>query len=266
MTTAAAGNKLWADGPFKLISHSALKLKEGEKPQGAKTAAFEMTIVHNLLLRALNSIYLQCVNVGKSGTPQEVNDFVNYASCWYTTLSHHHHIEESMIFPEIERLAGVPGLMAQNVAQHEAFHDGLEAYKKYLDAVQAGDDKYDGDKLKGIIDSFAGVLHQHLTEEIDTLVKLEEEHGDKTDWATWFKKTMDKILKQSQDPKNTTTVVPLTFTNHDKSFEGGVHASWPPLPWFVMLLLRWWYVPKNKGWWRFSSCDDQMRPKELPFA
>lgn len=162
----------------------------------------EMIIVHNTLLRIINSIYLQCINVGVRGTQQDIDDFVQYARLWHKGVTHHHHTEETMIFPDIERMAGVPGLMEANVAQHEAFHDGMESYKTYLDRVSAGEEKYDGLKFKQIIDSFADVLHQHLTDEIDTLVKLHEEHADKADWGMWYKKTMEEILKATKDPEH----------------------------------------------------------------
>lgn len=162
----------------------------------------EMIIVHNTLLRIINSIYLQCINVGVRGTQQDIDDFVQYARLWHKGVTHHHHTEETMIFPDIEGMAGVPGLMEANVAQHEAFHDGMESYKTYLDRVSAGEEKYDGLKFKQIIDSFADVLHQHLTDEIDTLVKLHEEHADKAEWGVWYKKTMEEILKATKDPEH----------------------------------------------------------------
>ncbi|KAG7115798.1 hypothetical protein HYQ44_007540 [Verticillium longisporum] len=261
-----ASQKPWADGPFPLVSNAKLKLKDGETAQGAKEMAMEMIIVHNTLLRIINSIYLQCINVGVRGTQQDIDDFVQYARLWHKGVTHHHHTEETMIFPDIERMAGVPGLMEANVAQHEAFHDGMESYKTYLDRVSAGEEKYDGLKFKQIIDSFADVLHQHLTDEIDTLVKLHEEHADKAEWGVWYKKTMEEILKATKDPEHATTVVPLIFTNHEKEFENGVSASRPPLPWFAMLIVKWWFIPTNKQWWRFSACDANMKRRELPFV
>ncbi|KAM0281795.1 hypothetical protein ACHAQH_003377 [Verticillium albo-atrum] len=226
-----AGNKPWADGPFQLVSNSKLKLKEGEKANGAREMAWEMTIIHNILLRIINSIYVQCVNVGTRGTQQDIDDFVNYASLWHKAVTHHHHTEETMIFPDIERMAGVPGLMEANVAQHEAFHHGLEEYKTYLDSVQAAEEKYNGAKLKGIIDSFAGVLQQHLADEIDTLVKLDEEHADKAEWDVWYKKTMDIILKATKDPEHAvqseaTTTFGRELKKKKKSGErdGGSHT------------------------------------------
>lgn len=56
------------------------------------------------------------------------------------------------------------------------------------------------------------------------------------------------------------------FQNHDVTFDGGMHAAWPPLPWIAMVLFRWIFIPRNKGWWRFAPCDSYMQPRELPFA
>lgn len=58
----------------------------------------------------------------------------------------------------------------------------------------------------------------------------------------------------------------MALTNHDKTFEGGIHEGWPPAPWLAMLMLRWLFVPVNRRLWRFSACDSYGRPKELPFA
>ncbi len=63
-----------------------------------------------------------------------------------------------------------------------------------------------------------------------------------------------------------TSVVPLALILHQKDFGDGVWASFPPVPWFVHLLLRWMYVPTHQDWWRFAGCDSKSNPKELPFA
>lgn len=157
--------------------------------------AEDMTIIHNLLIRILNTVYLQCVNVERS--PADVQDFVSYAIEWANMVEHHHHIEEEQVFPEIEELAGVPGLMQANVAQHEAFTGGLHEYMGYLVKVQKNEEAYSGEKLKGIIDSFMPTLRQHLSDEIDTLLKLAEYDCD---WDDWFQKLMKKLLAKTNDP------------------------------------------------------------------
>lgn len=160
--------------------------------------AEEMIIIHNILLRGINAVYLQCENVAKRGTPRDVDDFVNYAIQWYRTVERHHQEEETHVFPEIEKIVGAPGIMTPNVEQHEAFHPGLEEYKMYLGRVQGGEETFDGLKLRKIIDSFMPILRQHLHDEINTLVALAK-YDDKVDWATWWAKIMKEIMAQTKD-------------------------------------------------------------------
>ncbi|OLN97579.1 hypothetical protein CCHL11_01142 [Colletotrichum chlorophyti] len=253
--------KPWADGPFELISSTRAGAKKGAKATGANCMAEDMTIIHNLIIRILNTVYLQCVNVEKS--PGDVHDFVSYALEWSRMVEEHHHTEEETVFPDIEEMAGVPGLMQGNVAQHEAFHVGLQEYMEYLGKVQKGEEKYSGERLRGIINSFMPVLRQHLSDEIDTLLKLGEYD---VDWTGWFVNLKKKLLSKTNDPNLKTTTIPLLLTNMDATFEDGVFAWWPGLPWFVMILFRWVFIPTHKNWWRFSSCDDRGMPRELPFA
>lgn len=156
-----------------------------------------MIIVHNFLLRGINSIYLQCVNVERS--PEVVIDFVNYASQWGDAVHEHHETEEVMVFPQLEKLVGAPGIMAANVAQHEAFHSGLDSFQAYTKAVLGGSEKYSGEKLKTIIDSFMPTLRQHLSDEIDTLLALKK-YDDKVDLHGWFDGVVKEIMKKQNDP------------------------------------------------------------------
>lgn len=132
--------------------------------------ASEMACVHNIVVRGINSIYLQAPHV----RPEDVKSFLGYAYCFYEATHVHHHGEEETIFPEIERVVGVPGLMAKNVEQHHEFHVGLEEYGSYLKACMDGKETFDGKKLVDIIDRFGKTLTEHLTDEIPTLLQLEE--------------------------------------------------------------------------------------------
>lgn len=170
-------------------------MQKGVKTRGANRMAEDMIIIHNMILRIMNTVYLQCIKVEES--PDDVADFVAYATEWGKMVEEHHHTEETEVFPEIEKMAGIPGLMAANIAQHEAFTGGLHAYLEYLGMVRRGDEAYSGQKLKGIIDSFMPGLRDHLSDEIDTLLKL----GDyDCDWEDWFEKLMKKLLAKSNDP------------------------------------------------------------------
>lgn len=53
---------------------------------------------------------------------------------------------------------------------------------------------------------------------------------------------------------------------HDKTFEGGVWSSFPPVPWLVLLVMRYLFMNTRRDWWRFAPCDYSSQPQELPFA
>ncbi len=148
--------------------------------------------MHNSLLRGINSVYLQCLNVERS--PGHVLAFVEYASSWSRILHHHHSTEEQYVFPEIDAITGEKGLMDANVEQHHAFEKGVEQYTLYLKRVEEGKEKYEGAKLRTMIDSFMPILRQHLFDEILTLKALEK-YADKTDWGKWTEDVLNKVVK-----------------------------------------------------------------------
>jgi len=95
-----------------------------------------MAVVHNMIIRALNSIYLQAPHVQQ----KDVKDFLAYCYCWYecidgtsdmmrypvfitwlTKLAHHRG-EEEFLFPKLEAACGEKGLMDANVKQHRKAH------------------------------------------------------------------------------------------------------------------------------------------------
>lgn len=49
--------------------------------KGCHKLVEEMIIIHNIILRGINSIYLQCVDV-ETMAPESVPDFVDYTRMW----------------------------------------------------------------------------------------------------------------------------------------------------------------------------------------
>ncbi|EHL02819.1 hypothetical protein M7I_1081 [Glarea lozoyensis 74030] len=124
------------------------------------------------MIRALNSIYNQCIYVKK---PQDIRDLLLYSKFWCDWIHEHHDEEEKLLFPAIERITKVDGIMEKNVAQHEAFMPGLEEFQRYAETTKP--ELYDGQQLRDIIDKFGSKLTVHLTEEIETLLGLESYDG-----------------------------------------------------------------------------------------
>ena len=73
-----------------------------------------MCVVHNALLRGLNSIFVQGPNI----RPADFKDFISYSMCWHSAIHEHHTSEEDQFFPNIEKAVGEKGLLDINVEQH----------------------------------------------------------------------------------------------------------------------------------------------------
>lgn len=59
-----------------------------------------MALVHNMVFRSFNSIWVQAPYV----RDEDKLDFVNYALAWYHFVKHHHDDEEAELFPKVEEL------------------------------------------------------------------------------------------------------------------------------------------------------------------
>ncbi|KAH7312948.1 hypothetical protein BKA65DRAFT_149307 [Rhexocercosporidium sp. MPI-PUGE-AT-0058] len=246
--------KQWVDGPIPLMSPP--KQTPEYSPETIKVAT-EMTLAHNVFLRNLNAMYLQCTHIH---TPTDIADFLTFSKAFYLALHHHHWGEEKFFFPAVEKYTEKPGLMSTNVNQHQAFDVGLEAFHGYVEKVRMGEEEYDGVRFRELLNGFGGVLETHLREEIGTLLELEQFGGGKLKGA-WDE--LERAVMNDIGDKN--LILPIALGANDTTFEGGVHAWWPPFPFFVPYLVKFWYMRKHSGAWRFSPCDVFGRPRELEF-
>ncbi|TVY89036.1 hypothetical protein LAWI1_G008008 [Lachnellula willkommii] len=264
--------KKWAtDGPFKLLSTPRAALKGKPETKASKNAS-EMALVHNILLRGLNSIYLQAPNVKE---PVDIMDFMTFSDCWSRVLHAHHLTEETVYFPLLEEQTRQKGAMQNNHSEHEAFLPGLVAFDKFVSAASDDFTLYDSAQFIKLIDDMGPPLEKHLHHEVKVLVDLEKDEA--IDWDL-MGKTMAQQSKKTADRVGSTTYpllnsiayvreVPFMITNSDVSYESGIHGErFPPFPWFVGQIFRWYYVPQLYGAWRFSCCDDYGLPRDLLFV
>ncbi|KZV91399.1 hypothetical protein EXIGLDRAFT_769937 [Exidia glandulosa HHB12029] len=249
----------WSERPFSLLSTPT---KTDDVAESFYKSAVDMALIHNIFIRALNSIYNHAPLVSRSGTTKDKTDFLTFVRAWHETIHAHHTGEELFYFPALEAASGSPGLMSTNVAQHEAFHAGLDALHTYALNSLAAPSTFDSTELLGIIDSFAPALTAHLHDEIPTLIemgrrfpsvdatKIDEEHAQK------MLATVNKLI-----------FVPLFLSNHDNEFEGGKWKGvFPPTPRIVTVLTKWALYWPYRGAWRFSACTfDQELKKEMLF-
>lgn len=85
-------------------------------------------------------------------------------------------------------------------AEHREFDAGLKKYDEYLKSVMGGDEEFDGEKLRGIVDEVMPVVHGHLDREIDVLVGLGR-FEESVDWMPIFEEVVSnsasRDMKQS---------------------------------------------------------------------
>jgi len=67
------------------------------------------------------------------------------------------------VFPRYEEKFG-KGAMQINVEQHELFIPKIEELEQYMKGVQEGKEKYDGQRIIDMIESFGDIMVQHLTD------------------------------------------------------------------------------------------------------
>lgn len=156
-----------------------------------------MALLHNVLLRGLNCIYLQALTVKK---PTDIKEFAIFCDAWSCVLHSHHATEETVYFPLLEKMCSPKnkGVLAKNHAEHETFLPGLFAFDVYVSGVKDDGKEYDGEKLKGLIDAFGPATERHLRNEIKLLESLANDEA--IDWdalgkamAAHSKKKADRV-------------------------------------------------------------------------
>jgi hemerythrin-like domain-containing protein len=153
-----------------------------------------MALIHNILLRGLNCIYLQAPNIQ---TPRDIQDFMLFCDAWSCTLHSHHKTEETVYFPLLDEQCAEKGVASKNHDEHETFLSGLIGFDKFVKGVREGG-SYEKDMFKGILDDLGPKLEAHLISEIGVLESLEKDEG--IDWdllgktmAAQSKKVADRV-------------------------------------------------------------------------
>ncbi|KAK4502732.1 hypothetical protein PRZ48_006158 [Zasmidium cellare] len=239
----------WADQPYSLISTQAFSK---DTSHAAYYVATQMALAHNGILRGLNAIYIQAPHIPKDA----VQDFLIYCQCWCESMHHHHDGEEENFFPNLEKVTGTKGLMERNVEQHRTFTPGFEAFQEYANKCRV--EKYEGSKIRSLVEAFAEPLKLHLHEEIDTLRALDKYDSAKVRQAY---KDFEKIVMTGDSYR----LGPLVFGTSDRGFEGGMH-NFPPVPLFVPYVIHYVLERRYRGAWRFNPCTSWRDRRELPYT
>ncbi|KAK1833933.1 hypothetical protein QBC39DRAFT_301764 [Podospora conica] len=243
---------VYADHPFALIpTPSFPRLKNGEPVPPVDIfheLATDMTLVHNLIIRGLNAIVLQAPHVT---APADIPPFTRFILAWHLMIAIHHAGEESMFFPEVERMSGVVGVMDKEKEEHEQFHAGLDELKGYVDAVVAGKEAWDGKRVVSVIEGFGDVLTGHLSGEVKSLEELRRFGEVK------MAGVMKEAGKEAEAGMKALGAFGLAwaFQQIDQEYEEGTWKDWPPAPWPIKFAAKSVLPRFYPDALKFAACD-----------
>jgi len=98
-----------------------------------------------------------------------IRQFLALGERFASSLTMHHNIEEAYIFPDLGRKMPLFREKDHLKKQHEAIHEGLDVFEKYLHDCRSGEKELRLDELKKIMDTFGAVLWAHLDDEVREL-------------------------------------------------------------------------------------------------
>ena len=165
-----------------------------------------MAHAHNVIIRGLNAILQQApyvpIATDEHFKAQDVKDLLSYVQSWAKMVHHHHWVEETCMFPEIDKFTQRPGFMDDPMHQHELFHDGLENLLAYSSGTTPEEYRWKGaDGMEKIFDSFSRDLTDHLYAEIDVFLSM----GDYV--SAGLKKIWEKAEKVAMQSGNMAMLV-----------------------------------------------------------
>ena len=224
--------------------------------------ASHMAQIHNLLIRALNSIYNHSLRVdpaidSTNTTANETADFLHFCRVWCALLNHHHEIEDTWLFPEFEKLLSIPGAMGSNVAGHDAFLPGLRLFEAYVSRTAPAE--YCGMTLRNMLDRFAPLLVEHLHDEIPTMLamwRVEAEPLRKV-WAV-----AEKMGRSGGSVWEAPAMI-LGCVDRAMLMDGAL-CTFPEVPWAVEKVVRKGLARRFAGVWRFAPFDFEGRRRTIP--
>lgn len=137
----------------------------------------------------------------------------------------------------------------------QAFTPGLERFEEYVRSATPS--TVNGRTIIDLLDNFAAILQIHLTDEVVWILSLSKYPN--LDLASIDVQHGNFVRAHSSK----TTLLPYLLTNHDLTYEGGIHDWWPSDSKVRLFFLRYICTIWNHGAWRYSSCSKSGKPKPL---
>ncbi|PPR03396.1 hypothetical protein CVT24_012521 [Panaeolus cyanescens] len=226
-------------GPYSLIPLPEYAIIQTVDKDLKAKVFFDMIMVHNVFIRAMNSIHVNATKV----TPEDVPAFIGYCLTAIETIGFHHQMEEETVFPILEKKIEE---MSHNVEQHKAFHDGMETFKQYMLDVREKKETYEGERARELSKAFSEPLLQHLHDEIPTISPEMLSRFD--DEPETLQNMYHRLEEHAKSQPGKLTVFPFVMTHHDVKTSPNWPAFPAPIKWFARNIAPLW----NSSFWKLS--------------
>ncbi|GJJ11175.1 hypothetical protein Clacol_005407 [Clathrus columnatus] len=120
--------------------------------------AWNMTVAHAIIKAGYESVWQHLENP----PIHDLDNFISYCICWTEFVQGHHDVEESYLFPHLEKKID----LSHEKEQHEAIDKGMDKVAAHLQEAKANHAKFDAGHIREVMASFKDVLFAHLDEEI----------------------------------------------------------------------------------------------------
>ncbi|KDR77178.1 hypothetical protein GALMADRAFT_139192 [Galerina marginata CBS 339.88] len=224
------------DGPYPLISISNTSFDFHNTSNIAQWFSTELSLTHNVILRALNAIWLNAFLV----LPADEGDFMGFGLACLSMIRSHHETQEKVVFPILQEKID----MRMNVVQHIEFDELLKDLETYLRKVQNKQEPYDSGRLLELRAALGSRLVQHLHDEVDTV-------NPKYLYAFSKQELMNLVHAIDEHKKNfrdSATLLPFIVTNHHKEDA----PDWPIVPASLKWLTNHVGFQLHRHYWKFS--------------
>ncbi|KAF8740417.1 Hemerythrin HHE cation binding domain, partial [Rhizoctonia solani] len=211
--------------------------------------AIRMAGIHNIFIRAFNSVFYHAPNV----EPEDVPGFMRYCLAIVDSLHEHHTTEEATAFPAFEAKLG-KGTMDGNITQHAEFMPKFNEWSGLCKSIVAKETTYNAAEFLNPLRASMDALHPHFVDEIATLESsVLKKHFSEAELRELEKRIAAKVHEQSSIWN-----APLIVVNTDLDFN-----SWfPSVSAPAMFVLRHVVMNCMGDMWKYGQCDKHMRLKD----
>lgn len=124
-----------------------------------------MNAYHNHFRHEWTTLSNACT-ANKRPQGMSIRQFLSLGESFCRSLTMHHNIEESYIFPELARRMPAFRDQREMKSQHKQIHEGLEVFEKYLQDCRRGETELRLEEMGRIMGTFGEVLWKHLDDEV----------------------------------------------------------------------------------------------------